>query len=373
MFRRRKPETAQEYLTLAERAFERERFQEAVRLCEEAIRLDPGDAEAYNGLASSLVMLDRLDEAIAAWERAIALAPGEPELAYSLGVAYEQKGLAEKAAAQFRRVLELEPEDEDARRKLGALGGENEAAKGSVRGRWSRLTPEETDAGERLARLRRSREKALGWLVIAFIAGVLILRRPLWAAAKAVVAGRPMLQSLDDVDRIFVGVFLAVVAGLAMAGLVATLRLRSAESRIRAEGLDVTEIDAYATEAEERLESEEREAEREEEKQWAEECGRAKVWWIRELSGAHLVWWIAFAVFGGQELKVFVVPEALANAVTMCAIFGGILKLLVTVLMFRSTYRMAVRYYRWWGRGWLPVVIAVLPGVLGYFAAKSGG
>ncbi len=375
MFRRRKPETVQEYLALAEQAFEKMRFDEAARLCEDAIRIDPQSAEAHDGLASSLVMLDRLDEAIAAWERAVALAPDEPEMAYSLGVAYEQKGLAEKAAAQFRRVLELEPGTETALDKLAALGEDGEAPQARGRGRWSRLTPEERDAGECLARLRRHRGKAVAWLVTASVGGVLILHRSLWQVAKDVLARRAVVQSLDEVDQIFLPLFLAIIAGLVIAALVASLRLCWLESNIRAERLDAGAIDACADTTEQRLESEERKAEREEERrredQWVDECRRAKPWRLREVSGAHLVWWAIFVALGCRQLGWLVLSDAALNALVIGAIFGGILKGVVVLMIWRDTYRMATRYYRWWGRGWLPVVVALLPVVFGYFGETS--
>jgi len=379
MFRRRKPETAEQYLALAQRAFEREHLDEAARLCQEAIRLDPGNAEAYDGLATSLAMQDRLDEAIAAWERATALAPEQPDVAYSLGVAYEQKGLVEKAAAQFRRVLELEPGDEDALEKLRALGASAEALNARGPGRSLGLTPEEQEAGERLARLRWGKEKAIAWVVIGLGGAAFILLRVFWETVEGFVRGRPARQSLDDLDRVFVGAVAAVVAGLIVAAVVPSLRLHWALLRVRQQGLNEAGVDAYADRADERLAREERRAERDEERrrdeQWAEESRRAKPWCLRELSGAHLVWWVACAGLGGWQLGLFALSEAAAIAMAFCAVLGGVLKVLIPVgLLYASwlesgTYRTAVRYYRWWGRSWLPVVLALLPAVLGYLAA----
>ena len=377
MFGRKTPETAAGFLMLAKRAFEKTRFDEAARLCRQALEMEPRNAEAHYGLAMSAAMQDRVQEAVSAFERAAECDPQRAEIHYGLGEGYAQLGRTEDAKRSFERVLELEPGDEDALEKLKALEGGSDAAAGRTGVRSSRrLTPEERIAGERLATLHRSREKEVQWLGIALIAGVLILWRPLRGAAMSVVAGRPALQSLDDVDRVFLSLFLAIIVGLGIAALAATLRLRWLESRIQAEGLDAAEVDAFATEAEERLDREERKAEREEEQrrdqQWAEECRRAKPWWLREVSGAHLVWWAAFAVAGAEELGIVALPPAMLNAVQACVLFGGILKVVVSGLLFLSalrvpaTYRMAVRYYRWWGRGWLPVALALLPAVAGF-------
>jgi len=50
--------------------------------------------------------------------------------------------------------------------------------------------------------------------------------------------------------------------------------------------------------------------------------------------------------------------------------FGAILKVVVGWLGWAliprtaQTRRAFTRYYRWWGRGWLPATLALLPGVV---------
>jgi hypothetical protein len=324
-------------------------------------------------------MQDRVQDAVSAFERAAEYDPGNPETHYSLGEGYAQLGRTEDAKRSFERVLELEPGAEEARAKLEALDG-RAPARGPVAGtgdHWSkRLTPEERAAGDQLARLRKKRNEALEGLCVVVLGCVYGLWL-VWDERRKVAPGRPMAQAVGEDEWFMVGAFALAVAALSIAFLITIWRLRRYASRLEAEEMRSQDIITYAEEVFAQAEYEELRADGEEDKrrdlEWAEESRRAKVWWRREFSGAHLVWWIAFAVFGGQELKVLVIPGAMADAVIVCAILGAILKVLMTAVMLPFTYRMAVRYYRWWGRGWLPVVLALLPAVAGYFAGNGGG
>ena len=107
------------------------RYAEAVRVLEEASRIEPDNAMLWMNLAAAyLGPLESSDEegqlkAVAAFERALALDPEAPSVNYNLGLIYKQRGEAERAAAHFWRALEVDPSDSDARSRLRQLGYEN--------------------------------------------------------------------------------------------------------------------------------------------------------------------------------------------------------------------------------------------------------
>jgi tetratricopeptide (TPR) repeat protein len=106
-------------------------YSEAVRVLEEASRIEPDNVMVWINLAAAyLGHLETSDDAgqlkaIAAFERALALDPEAPSVNYNLGLVYKQRGEAEKAAAHFWRALDVDPSDNDARVRLRQLGNEN--------------------------------------------------------------------------------------------------------------------------------------------------------------------------------------------------------------------------------------------------------
>jgi cytochrome c-type biogenesis protein CcmH/NrfG len=107
------------------------RHTEAVKVLEEASRIEPDNVMVWINLAAAyLGHLEASDDAgqlkaIAAFERALALDPEAPSVNYNLGLIYKQRGEAEKAAAHFWRALDVDPSDNDARVRLRHLGNEN--------------------------------------------------------------------------------------------------------------------------------------------------------------------------------------------------------------------------------------------------------
>jgi hypothetical protein len=151
----------------------------------------------------------------------------------------------------------------------------------------------------------------------------------------------------------------------------------------------VTAIGEYLVREECRVEARKADAEREVEDQERREfvaaSKRAAPWWLRELSGAHAVWWLSgifffVAITVGEE-RSSVVGPAFAIAAT-----GLVLKVVVPFFwlllslkwtasvpwtwkrrpLLGPTWRDVVSYYRWWGGGWVPVVVALAPGIGGY-------
>jgi hypothetical protein len=111
-----------------------------------------------------------------------------------------------------------------------------------------------------------------------------------------------------------------------------------------------------------------------------EAVGR-RPWWLVELSGAHLVWWASFIiVVAGVAEPRWEVPEAVIAVAVPVAIGGAVIKVFLPFMWWASVSRGTdkrnlIRYYRWWGRGWLPVLLALLPAVsaaVGWLISRYG-
>jgi len=111
--------------------FEMERFDDAVSLLEEAIRLrrDKADYFLLMAMAESHVP-SYLRKAEADFLKAIALEPWNPEGYVGLGQLYKNEGLTTKAIRQFDKALETDPEHAQARQELVDLGVGKKKKKG---------------------------------------------------------------------------------------------------------------------------------------------------------------------------------------------------------------------------------------------------
>ncbi|KOV59147.1 tetratricopeptide repeat protein [Streptomyces sp. MMG1121] len=129
---------------LGQLAWERGDLPDALRHCEAALRLDPGQQAALTGRGRTLAALGRTAEAFTAYRAALAGRP-DPQDAYELGELYEANGMAREAAAQYARAEVL------VRRRVAAgvdeelLVGQFEAdhgnapdAVGRLRAEWRR-------------------------------------------------------------------------------------------------------------------------------------------------------------------------------------------------------------------------------------------
>lgn len=125
----------------------------AVRLCQKALELSPGDPEIVHKLSFALNQLGRRSEAVAYYEKALdvhpespalhfqlaqilpesdpraiqellaalKLAPNFPQAYYELGSILEKRGRVRDAMVQYRRALELRPDYDEARSRLNAI------------------------------------------------------------------------------------------------------------------------------------------------------------------------------------------------------------------------------------------------------------
>lgn len=89
----------------------RDNPEEAMRACEEAIRINPADAEAHEWMGMALRSLNQLDKAAEAYEEALRLEPDRPFALCGLGLVRVQQGDMMGALLHYRRAAELDPTD----------------------------------------------------------------------------------------------------------------------------------------------------------------------------------------------------------------------------------------------------------------------
>jgi tetratricopeptide (TPR) repeat protein len=97
------------------------RHDEAVAVCDEVLRADPGDFDALNNRGVALAGLGRMHEALAGFEHALAVRPSAPEAWNNRGLSLTKIGRHEDALASFQRAVELRPGYVEALANAGEL------------------------------------------------------------------------------------------------------------------------------------------------------------------------------------------------------------------------------------------------------------
>ena len=106
----REPANASYIYHLGINHFYQQEYGQSIPLLQEALRLQPDLLFAYNYLAQSLKATGQTEEAHKVWDRAIDLDPADAENYFQLGLLrYEQEDLA-GAEPLFQKALELDPE-----------------------------------------------------------------------------------------------------------------------------------------------------------------------------------------------------------------------------------------------------------------------
>ena len=110
------------------------RADDAIRVLQQQLTLNPADAEAYNLLCRAYFMTDDWDPALEACQRAVSLAPQNSMYQLWLGRVYGEKadhssifsapGLAKQARSAFERAVQLDPSNWEARADLGEFYAE---------------------------------------------------------------------------------------------------------------------------------------------------------------------------------------------------------------------------------------------------------
>jgi tetratricopeptide (TPR) repeat protein len=86
------------------------RFDDALALYEEGLRLEPDDISAHNGRGLMLERLGRFDEALACYERVAAIDPAIPAAHCNRGNVLSRLRRFEEALASYDRALAIRPD-----------------------------------------------------------------------------------------------------------------------------------------------------------------------------------------------------------------------------------------------------------------------
>ena len=125
---------------------------EAARLYEEAIQIDPWLAIAYTNLGNIRFRSNDPDGAECLYRKALEMDPNQPEAQYNLGYVMLERGLPESAIPLFEGALAADPKFSDAYFNL-AMALEEIGEPGRARGFWrSYIALEPTGAWTEIAR-----------------------------------------------------------------------------------------------------------------------------------------------------------------------------------------------------------------------------
>ncbi len=114
-------ESADDLESAGVEALHNEKYQLAVTLFQQVVKLEPKHKSAWNNLGQAYMALGETDKAVQAYQTAIISNPYD-EFAYSnLGLAYESQAKYDDAIKQFQKQLEINPLDRFAHGNLGQL------------------------------------------------------------------------------------------------------------------------------------------------------------------------------------------------------------------------------------------------------------
>jgi len=97
------------------------KYQLAVDLFQQVVKLDPKNKTAWNMLGSAYLGLDKTGEAITAFQKQIEINPYDQYAYNNLGEAYLREAKYDQAIQQFQKQLEVDPLDAAAHANLGQV------------------------------------------------------------------------------------------------------------------------------------------------------------------------------------------------------------------------------------------------------------
>ena len=121
----RNPNDAETRVQLGNLYFDAERFDEAVRWYEDALKVDPRNVNASTDLGISYYYMNQPDRALAQFDKSLAIDPKHAKTLLNIGIvrAFGKQDL-EGAAEAWQRVVEIAPADSaEARAARQALDG----------------------------------------------------------------------------------------------------------------------------------------------------------------------------------------------------------------------------------------------------------
>jgi cytochrome c-type biogenesis protein CcmH/NrfG len=120
----RNPRDADARVQLGDLYFDAERFEDAVKWYEEAVRIEPRNVNASTDLGISYYYTNQPDRALVQFERSLAVDPKHSKTLLNIGIvkAFGKQDL-EGAAKAFQQVLDVAPESPEARAAKQALDG----------------------------------------------------------------------------------------------------------------------------------------------------------------------------------------------------------------------------------------------------------
>jgi tetratricopeptide (TPR) repeat protein len=124
----RSPADAAARVQLANLYFDAERFEEAARWYEDALRINPRQADASTDLGIAYYYMNQPDRALEQFERSLAADPRHSKTYLNIGIvrAFGKQDL-EGAAKAWQKVIELAPDSAEGRAAKQALDSVREA------------------------------------------------------------------------------------------------------------------------------------------------------------------------------------------------------------------------------------------------------
>jgi cytochrome c-type biogenesis protein CcmH/NrfG len=108
---RREPGNVDARLQLGNLYMDHERWDDAIRWYQEAIKVDPKNADARVDMGACLVNSGKAGDAVAVFDEALKVAPGHKKALFNKGIALMQSGRPKDAVALWEDLLKKYPDD----------------------------------------------------------------------------------------------------------------------------------------------------------------------------------------------------------------------------------------------------------------------
>jgi len=107
--------------------YKQDRFEEAIVLLEEAVRITDNKASYFLLLAMAQAKSKHYKrDAVKSYQRAIKLDSWSPDAYYGLGLLYKKEGMPVMAAKQFKKALNVDPDNRAARKELNLINPDSQ-------------------------------------------------------------------------------------------------------------------------------------------------------------------------------------------------------------------------------------------------------